>query len=75
MNLFCLLYCFIHKNFCQTRSSTVYFSNSNIVAVGTFSTSTIIQQSAQVYIDPISNLREPKAPMAASEDGNNVYVV
>ena len=31
--------------------------------------------TAQAYIDP-NNLRtEPKAPMAASEDGSNVYVV
>ena len=45
-----------------------------IVTVGVFSTATIIQQSAQAYINP-NNLREPKAPMAASQDGNNVYIV
>ena len=44
-----------------------------VAIVGTFSTITITQ-SAQAYINP-NNLREPKAPMAASEDGNNVYVV
>jgi hypothetical protein len=43
-------------------------------AVGIFSTTTIIQ-SAEAYIDNTSNLREPKAPMAVSQDGNNVYVV
>jgi hypothetical protein len=32
--------------------------------------------SAQSFIDSESNLRaEPKAPMAASQDGNNVYIV
>jgi hypothetical protein len=48
-----------------------------VAAVGTFSTTTtIIIQSAEAYIDPGTNLREPKAPMAASEeDGNNVYIV
>ncbi|MDQ3968442.1 MAG: hypothetical protein M3275_08620 [Thermoproteota archaeon] len=49
-----------------------------VVVGGIFSASTIaiIQQSAQAFIDPGSDLREPKAPMAASEeDGNNVYVV
>ena len=52
-----------------------------LAIVGTFSTTatTIIQQSAQGsragFIDPIVNLREPKAPMAASEDGNNIYIV
>ena len=46
-----------------------------IVAVGTFSTITMtIIQPAQAYIDP-TTFREPKAPMAASQDGNNVYVV
>jgi hypothetical protein len=48
-----------------------------VAAVGTFSTTTtIIIQSAEAYIDPGSNFREPKAPMAVSEeDGNNVYIV
>jgi hypothetical protein len=45
-----------------------------VVAVGTFSVATIIQ-SAQAFIDPTTTLDRPKAPMAASEDGNNVYVV
>jgi hypothetical protein len=44
-------------------------------AVTTPLTASINLQSAQAYIDPISGQREPKAPMAASEDGNNVYVV
>ena len=46
-----------------------------IVTVGVFSTATIIQQSAQAYVDPLTLRSEPKAPMAASQDGNNVYVV
>jgi hypothetical protein len=45
-----------------------------VIAVGIFST-TIIQQSAQAYIDPTTDLAKPRAPMAASQDGNNVYVV
>jgi hypothetical protein len=47
-----------------------------LVAVGIFSTiTTTIIQSAEGYADPIGGFREPKAPMAASQDGNNVYVV
>ena len=46
-----------------------------VVAVGIFGTTVAIIQSAQAFIDPTSDLREPKAPMAASQDGNNVYVV
>jgi hypothetical protein len=48
-----------------------------VVAVGTFSTTTtIIIQSAEAWSDPTTEPRsEPKAPMAASQDGNNVYVV
>jgi hypothetical protein len=44
-----------------------------VVAVGIFSTTTITTiQSAQAFIDPTTELREPKTPMAASEeDGNN----
>ncbi len=36
---------------------------------------TSIVQPAQAFIDPNSFKTEPKAPMAASQDGNNVYVV
>lgn len=48
-----------------------------VVVGGIFSASTIptIIQSAQAYVDPLTLRIEPKAPMAASEDGNNVYVV
>ena len=47
-----------------------------VTAVGFFSTTVItIIQSAQAWIDPDPDPRNPKAPMAASEDGNNVYVV
>jgi hypothetical protein len=36
----------------------------------------IIQPAAQAYIDPISgDIANPRAPMATSQDGNNVYVV
>jgi hypothetical protein len=62
-------------------------NNSKITAAKVLSLATILviaivgvtiipPLTAQAYIDPLSNLvREPKAPMAASEDGNNVYVV
>lgn len=47
-----------------------------IVAVGTFGTTAItVIQSAQAFVDPESDPAAPKAPMAASQDGNNVYVV
>jgi hypothetical protein len=47
-----------------------------LVVAGIFSTIAIIIQPAQAYIDPTTSDRsEPKAPMAASQDGNNVYVV
>jgi hypothetical protein len=45
-----------------------------VAVVGIFSTITIIQPSAEAFVDPVS-FREPKAPMAVSEDGNNVYIV
>jgi hypothetical protein len=46
-----------------------------VAAVGTFSTTTIIIQSAQAFIDPNSDLKSerPKAPAVIS--GENVYVV
>jgi hypothetical protein len=45
-----------------------------VAIVGTFSATTIIQ-SSEAFIDPATDLRQPKAPMAVSQDGNNVYVV
>jgi hypothetical protein len=59
----------------KKRITAVAIAVAVVAAVGVFSTTiTTIIQSAQAYIDPIT-FREPKAPMAASEDGNNVYVV
>jgi hypothetical protein len=47
-----------------------------VTAVGFFSTTvTTIIQSAEAWTDPSPDPRSPKAPMAVSEDGNNVYVV
>jgi hypothetical protein len=47
-----------------------------VAIVGTFSTTTTtIIQSAEAWSDPVEPRSEPKAPMAASQDGNNVYVV
>jgi hypothetical protein len=46
-----------------------------IVAVGTFSTTSTIIQSAEAWSDPADPRGEPKAPMAVSQDGNNVYIV
>jgi hypothetical protein len=43
--------------------------------MATVTTTTTILQSAEAFVDPTVDRREPKAPMAASEDGNNVYVV
>jgi hypothetical protein len=48
-----------------------------VAAATSFPTATVTTtfiQSAEAYADP-TILREPKAPMAASQDGNNVYVV
>jgi hypothetical protein len=50
------------------------FSLATILAVAIVGVTIIPPLAAQAYIDP-TILREPKAPMAASEDGNNVYVV
>jgi hypothetical protein len=61
-----------------TTAAIVFLLALFVVAIGAITTpltASINLQSAQAYIDPIGNLREPKAPMAASEDGNNVYVV
>jgi hypothetical protein len=38
-------------------------------------TTTTIFQSSEAFMDGSVRLTEPKAPMAASQDGNNVYVV
>jgi hypothetical protein len=49
-----------------------------LALIGIFSLTTItiiVQPTAQAFVDPLADRREPKAPMAASEDGNNVYVV
>jgi hypothetical protein len=47
-----------------------------IVAIGIFSTTITIIQSADAFVDPIADFKkEPKAPIAVSADNNNVYVV
>jgi hypothetical protein len=47
-----------------------------VVAVGVFSTITTISiQPADAAVETGPFRGEPKAPMAASQDGNNVYVV
>jgi hypothetical protein len=46
------------------------------LVIGIFVSSTTIIQSAQAFTDGFTLKTEPKAPMAASQDGgNNVYVV
>jgi hypothetical protein len=45
-----------------------------VAVVGVFSSTTIIQP-AEAAVDTTPGRGEPKAPMAASQDGNNVYVV
>ena len=51
------------------------FSLATILAFAIVGVTIIPPLTAQAYIDPTTGLREPKAPMAASEDGSNVYVV
>jgi hypothetical protein len=46
-----------------------------VAIVGTFSTTTIIQSTEAQSLGLNIKSTEPKAPMAASQDGNNVYVV
>ncbi len=42
----------------------------------TVASNTSVIQPTQAYIDPTTQLKsEPKAPMAASQDGSNVYIV
>jgi hypothetical protein len=62
------------------RSSTAIVAAASVIvvlAIGIFSTATItiIIPSAEAFVDPVANRSEPKAPMAVSQDGNNVYVV
>jgi hypothetical protein len=50
-----------------------------VTAAVSFSAATVTTtatniQSAEAFVDPFAQ-REPKAPMAVSQDGNNVYVV
>jgi hypothetical protein len=53
---------------------TVAAATTSAFPAATVTTATIIQP-AEAVIDPIVGLRQPKAPMAVSQDGNNVYVV
>ena len=48
-----------------------------VVALGVLSSATVIIPSAEAFVfgDGSVRLTEPKAPMAASQDGNNVYIV
>lgn len=67
------------KNNFKLRAGAILLSSSIILIVAGVSTSlaTLSQSvSAQSFIDSESDLRtEPKAPMAVSSDGNNVYIV
>jgi hypothetical protein len=51
------------------------FSLPTILVVAIVGVTIIPPLTAQAFIDPTMDERQPKAPMAASEDGNNVYVV
>ena len=51
------------------------FSLATILAVAIVGVTIIPPLTAQAFVDPLADRREPKAPMAASEDGSNVYVV
>jgi hypothetical protein len=60
----------------KKRITAVAIAVAVVAAVGVFSTTiTTIIQSAEAYTEPSTLQREPKAPMAASQDGNNVYIV
>ena len=51
-------------------------TTSSSFSAATVTTTTTIIQSAEAWSDPEPTPRsEPKAPMAVSQDGNNVYVV
>jgi hypothetical protein len=46
------------------------------IVVVTITTSPLAAQGSRAgFIDQTANERQPKAPMAASEDGNNIYIV
>jgi hypothetical protein len=60
----------------KKRITAVAIAIAVVAAVGVFSTTiTTIIQSAEAAVDTTPGRGEPKAPMAASQDGNNVYVV
>ena len=63
-----------NKNNTIARAAKV-FSLATILAVAIVGVTIIPPLTAQAFIDPTMDERQPKAPMAASEDGNNVYVV
>src|SRR5919107_2261512 len=59
-----------------SSAATVAAAFVILAAIGIFINATIvIIQPAEAYIDPSNLKTEPKAPMAASPDGRNVYVV
>jgi hypothetical protein len=60
-----------------TTSTSLVVAVAAAVVFGVFSTttSTIIQSAEAFKTGQIDLRSEPKAPMAASQDGNNVYVV
>jgi hypothetical protein len=60
------------NNSIVTTAATTLLSLTTILVIA--GVVIITPLTAQAYIDP-TILREPKAPMAASQDGNNVYVV
>jgi hypothetical protein len=63
----------------KKKKNTIAALLVTVVAVvgifGTTPTITAIFQSAQAWSDPTPDPAEPKAPMASSQDGNNVYIV
>jgi hypothetical protein len=61
------------NNSIVTTAATTLLSLTTILVIA--GVVIITPLTAQAYVDPISLRGEPKAPMAASQDGNNVYVV
>jgi hypothetical protein len=63
-----------NKKYNTIATAAKVFSLATILIVAIVGVTIIPPLTAQAYMDP-NTLREPKAPMAASQDGNNVYVV
>jgi hypothetical protein len=65
-----------NKKYNTIVTAAKVFSLATIIVAAIVGVTIIPPLTAQAFIDPTTGGKtEPKAPMAASEDGNNVYVV